>query len=222
VAPALSGFAALPPHAWAGMAIVILFAIQAEVRFGKEARGRRPGSSDRGSSRAVYLATLVPIFGFTLAMKAWTPAWFRAAALPGMPAIAWAGAVVGFAGLATRLWAVLTLRERFTRTLLTQENQAIERGGPYRFARHPGYLGSLLALNGVALTSGNAIVVVASLVATGLAYAYRIRTEDAMLVAAFGEPYERYRREVGALLPLRHRTRRLHADDHAHLGGGRT
>jgi protein-S-isoprenylcysteine O-methyltransferase Ste14 len=28
--------------------------------------------------------------------------------------------------------------------------------------------------------------------------------EDAMLVAAFGDPYERYRREVGALLPFFH------------------
>jgi protein-S-isoprenylcysteine O-methyltransferase Ste14 len=33
------------------------------------------------------------------------------------------------------------------------------------------------------------------------AYSYRIHVEDAMLVAAFGEPYESYRRETGALLP---------------------
>ena len=43
----------------------------------------------------------------------------------------------------------------------------------------------------------------ASLVATAAAYGYRIRVEDEMLVAAFGDSYARYRRDVGALLPSR-------------------
>ena len=38
--------------------------------------------------------------------------------------------------------------------------------------------------------------------ATFAAYAYRIHVEDAMLVAAFGAPYENYRRDVRAVLPL--------------------
>jgi protein-S-isoprenylcysteine O-methyltransferase len=197
------GLAALPPWGLGGVAIFLLYAIQSEVRFGRKARGRTPGATDRGSSRAVSWAALVPIAGFVLAMKASVP-WFRAAALPGMPATAWAGVAIGFLGLCLRLWAVLTLRDRYTRTLLTQEQQTIERGGPYRLVRHPGYLGSLLALNGVALASGNSVVSAASVVATVAGYAYRVRVEDAMLVAAFGEPYERYRREVGALLPFRH------------------
>jgi len=104
--------------------------------------------------------------------------------------------------LIIRLWSVLTLRQRYTRTLLVHEGHAIERGGPYRFVRHPGYLGSLLCLNGIALASGSALVFVASLAATSAAYAYRVRVEDAMLVAAFGASYESYRREVGALLPF--------------------
>jgi protein-S-isoprenylcysteine O-methyltransferase len=122
--------------------------------------------------------------------------------MPGMPAVAWAGAGLGCAGLLLRLWAVLALRERYTRTLLVHDDQSIERDGPYRFVRHPGYLGSLLCLNGIALASGNALVFVASMAATSATYAYRIRVEDAMLVARFGASYEAYRREVGALLPF--------------------
>jgi protein-S-isoprenylcysteine O-methyltransferase Ste14 len=102
------------------------------------------------------LGALAVIF---LAMKApgssWIPEWFRAATLPGMPAIAWAGVAAGFAGCGVRLWSVLTLRERYTRTLLTHDGHAVERGGPYRWVRHPGYLGSLLVLNGVAMASGS-------------------------------------------------------------------
>jgi protein-S-isoprenylcysteine O-methyltransferase len=152
----------------------------------------------------------VPIFGFVLAMKEGTatlprllPSWFGAAgAMPGMPAVAWLGVGLGCAGLLLRLWAVLALRERYTRTLLVHDGHAIERDGPYRFVRHPGYLGSLLCLNGIALASGNALVFVASMAATSATYAYRIRVEDAMLVARFGASYEAYRREVGALLPF--------------------
>ena len=68
-------------------------------------------------------------------------------------------------------------------------------------AAHPGYLGSLLCLNGTALASGNLITLLASLAATAAAYGYRIRTEDEMLIAALGPSYAEYRSQVRALLP---------------------
>ena len=211
--PALAGslgFAARP-YGLGGVALIVLFIIQSEVRFGERARSSQAGATDRKSSLALTVTTLVPIAGFVLAMKhaaelaarpvgGWVSLFGES--LPGLPASAWVAAAVGLAGLGLRLWAVLTLRERYTRTLLTQEAQAIERGGPYRAVRHPGYLGSLLCLNGVAFTSGSAPVLAASLVATLLGYAYRIRAEDRMLIEALGEPYAQYRREVRALLPF--------------------
>ena len=198
----LAGFRALPPHGVGALVILVLYAAQAEIRFGTQARTHSTGQNDRGSTIAVSLASAVPVIGFVLAMKA--PAWFgAAAAMPGMPAIAWVGIGLGACGLLVRLWAVLALRERYTRTLLLTDAQAIERGGPYRFVRHPGYLGSLLCLNGIALASGNAPVLAASVVTTAAAYGYRIRVEDAMLSARFGVAYEQYRREVRALVPSR-------------------
>jgi protein-S-isoprenylcysteine O-methyltransferase Ste14 len=59
-----------------------------------------------------------------------------------------------------------------------------------------------LCLNGLGLASGNAVVFLATLVATIAAYIYRIRVEEEMLVTAFGASYERYQREVPALLPF--------------------
>jgi protein-S-isoprenylcysteine O-methyltransferase len=109
---------------------------------------------------------------------------------------------MGVLGLSLRLWAVLTLRERYTRTLLVESEHAIERGGPYRLVRHPGYLGSLLCLNGIALASGNSATLIASLLATSAAYSYRIRVEDEMLVARLGVNYVEYKRQVRALLPI--------------------
>ncbi len=204
----IARFTELPGYGIAALVVLLAYGIQSEIRFGARARTMRTGSADRKSTFAVSVAAAVPVLGFVLAMKASSPSiaallprWFRAAVSPGLPMVAWLGVAAGTCGIALRLWAVLTLRERYTRTLLIQRDHSIERGGPYRWVRHPGYLGSLLALNGIALASGNWATLLASLVATGAAYRYRIRVEDEMLVAALGDPYAEYRREVGAVLP---------------------
>jgi protein-S-isoprenylcysteine O-methyltransferase len=200
----LGGFRVLPWYGLGGLAVLLLYGLQSEVRFGAKARSGSAGPADRGSSLALSAAAMLVVAGFVLAMKSgssWVPAWFGVWRLPGLPASAWAGVALGVAGLALRLWSVLTLRERYTRTLLTHEQHVVERKGPYRWVRHPGYLGSLLALGGVALASGNSIVFFGSMPVLVAAYSYRIRVEEEMLVAAFGESYAAYQREVGALFP---------------------
>jgi protein-S-isoprenylcysteine O-methyltransferase len=205
----LDRFTSLPGYALGAIIVLVLYGLQSEIRFGARARTMHAGKSDRMSTWLLAGCTAVPILGFVLAVKAkspsfapFLPAWFADAVFPGMPAIAWAGVIAGACGLALRMWAVLALRERYTRTLLVHEQHAVERGGPYRWVRHPGYLGSLLCLNGIALASGNMFTFAASLIATSTAYAWRIKVEDEMLVAAFGEPYQRYCRETRALLPM--------------------
>jgi protein-S-isoprenylcysteine O-methyltransferase Ste14 len=206
----LQGLRTLPPSAVGAVIVLLLYGVQAEVRFGRKARTIFAGPLDRGSTVAVSLCSVVPVMGFVLAVKAQTapyqsrvPAWLgRAGAIPGMPAVAWVGVGVGAVGLLVRLWAVLVLRERYTRTLRVGDDQTFERGGPYRFVRHPGYVGSLLCLNGIALASGNAPVFAASIITTLAAYAYRIRIEDAMLVNRFGAAYEKYKHERRALVPF--------------------
>ena len=206
----ISRFTALPAYGKGALVVLLLYAIQSEIRFGSRARTMRSGALDRKSTLLVSISAAVPVLGFALAVKAnssstssFLPAWFRGAVLPGLPATAWLGVGLGFCGVLLRLWAVLTLRDRYTRTLLIQEQHSIERSGPYRWVRHPGYLGSLLCLNGIALASGNFITLLASLLATGAAYSYRITIEDKMLVTALGPSYAEYRRQVGALLPSR-------------------
>jgi protein-S-isoprenylcysteine O-methyltransferase Ste14 len=188
---------AMPASSIAALVVLVLYAIQSEIRFGAKARAFRAGASDRGSTVAVSLASVVPLMGFILATRGRIPI-----TLPGMPASAWFGVGLAALGFTLRLWSLLVLRERFTRTLLVQQGHQIERSGPYRFVRHPGYLGSLLCLNGIGLASGNTLAVTASIVVTIAAYLYRIRKEDAMLVKTFGESYAAYRRSTAALVPF--------------------
>jgi len=208
MAELISRFTALPTYGLGGLFVLLLYAVQSEIRFGARARAHRTGASDRKSTLAVSVSAAVPVLGFALSMKAissgtshWAPEWFRRATLPGLPLVGWIGVALGVVGLCIRLWSVLTLRERYTRTLLVQDQHSIERGGPYRWVRHPGYLGSLLCLNGLALASGNIVTFAASLVATSAAYAYRIKVEDQMLVQSLGSPYAEYQSQVGALIP---------------------
>jgi protein-S-isoprenylcysteine O-methyltransferase Ste14 len=193
------------PPQWGGVALIILYVIQAEVRFGKKARQNTAEATDRASSIVLSLAMLVPVIGLVWSIEPAVRQHLTFLFNPPLPfaqAFAWAGVAIGLAGLALRLWAVLTLRHRYTRTLLINDNHDIERGGPYALVRHPGYLGSLMTLNGIAATTGAAPLFVLSLIVTILGYLYRVRVEDKMLVDAMGEPYAQYRREVGALLPF--------------------
>ena len=211
----ISRFAALPAYGIGALIVLLLYALQSEIRFGSSARRMRASELDRKSTLVVSVSAAVPVLGFVLAMKAGSaagstllPEWFSHAVMPGLPGVAWLGVALGICGLALRLWAVLILRDRYTRTLLVQDEHSMERGGPYHWVRHPGYLGSLLCLNGIALASGNSITLLASLAVTGAAYIYRIRVEDAMLVAALGPSYSEYRRQVRALVPSFRSSRR--------------
>jgi protein-S-isoprenylcysteine O-methyltransferase Ste14 len=206
----IAGFKSLPAHGLAALGVLLLYAVESEIRFGAKARTMTAGPADRWSTIAVSLASAVPVIGFILAMRGsrftllrTLPLWLRdPSTMPGMPLIAWVGVGLGVTGLLLRLWALLTLRQRYTRTLRVDEGHLVERGAAYKLVRHPGYLGSLMCLNGLGLASGNAVVFLAALVATITAYTYRIRVEEEMLVAAFGASYERYRCEVPALLPF--------------------
>src|SRR5262245_7531813 len=103
----IAKFATLPGYEIAAFIVLLLYAVQSEIRFGKRARSSRAGAADRGSTLVLSVAALVPVFGLVLAMKknspgiaALLPAWFNSAALPGMPAIAWIGVAFGACGLA--------------------------------------------------------------------------------------------------------------------------
>ena len=90
-------FLTMPPYGIAAMFILVLYAVQAEIRFGAKARAMRAGAADRGSTIAVSLASAVPLIGFFLAMEGRIPM-----TLPGMPAVAWFGVLLGALGFVLR------------------------------------------------------------------------------------------------------------------------
>jgi protein-S-isoprenylcysteine O-methyltransferase Ste14 len=102
---------------------------------------------------------------------------------------------------ASSAWAALTLGRFYTRTLLATPDQVVVRTGPYRFVRHPGYLGTLLMWFGFGLSSRDWLIALLYGGVMRLMYERRIRTEESMLARQLGEAYVEYMRTTPGLVP---------------------
>jgi protein-S-isoprenylcysteine O-methyltransferase Ste14 len=117
------------------------------------------------------------------------------------------GDVVRYLGLglfsiggALRIWPMFVLGRRFSGLVAIQPGHELVTHGPYRYVRHPSYLGMMLAFAGWALVFRSAAGLAA--VALGLlVLAARIEDEEALLASQFGEPYADYRRRTWRLVP---------------------
>lgn len=105
----------------------------------------------------------------------------------------WVGTMVALPGALLRLWAAGHI----------EKGREITRSGPYRYVRHPLYLGSALLGAGFAIVSTSALVMVLALCYLGLTLAAAIRTEEATLDARFPGQYAAYR--AGAVSPAERR-----------------
>ncbi len=165
--------------------------------FARDRRSARGLKSDRGS-RAAILGSVAA--GVALAFTA--PYFAPGARIGAASAAVFGGAMVlMWAGLAFRLWAILTLGRFFRTAVLVQDEHRLVTAGPYRLLRHPSYSGSLLTVTGIGLAMGNWVSLAAAPLCLGAAYAWRIHTEEQALRARFGAAFEAQRRRTWALVP---------------------
>jgi protein-S-isoprenylcysteine O-methyltransferase Ste14 len=90
-------------------------------------------------------------------------------------------------GLATRVWAIAALGGAFRATVEVDPGQAVVSTGPYRWIRHPSYLGLLLIVAGFGLAVGNWLSLAACLVLPLPALVRRIHVEEAELSLVLGD-----------------------------------
>jgi protein-S-isoprenylcysteine O-methyltransferase Ste14 len=106
------------------------------------------------------------------------------------------------AGAAFALWAAATLGSQFDLEPEVHSGHAVVRSGPYRFVRHPVYLGLAVHLIGACVASGNLLLTLGVLLA-GLPLLYlRAVGEERLLRAELGPAYDAYAHEVGMFVPL--------------------
>jgi protein-S-isoprenylcysteine O-methyltransferase Ste14 len=73
-------------------------------------------------------------------------------------------------------------------------------GGPYRFCRHPLYLGCIVLILGLDLWLGSVLGVAHTLLLLIPSAVYRARVEDRLLREMFGAEWAAYAERVGFLL----------------------
>jgi len=93
------------------------------------------------------------------------------------------------------------LAGNWSATVTIKENHTLVRDGPYRYVRHPIYVGILLAIVCTAMSGNEWRVVLAVAIAVAAVWR-KLRLEERWLTETFGEEYRRYRKEVRALIPF--------------------
>ncbi|HEX2664092.1 MAG TPA: isoprenylcysteine carboxylmethyltransferase family protein [Candidatus Acidoferrum sp.] len=114
--------------------------------------------------------------------------------------IRWLGIALYVVGGALRLWPVFVLGHRFSGLVAIQSEHKLVTGGIYGVIRHPSYLGLLVNSLGWGLAFRSGVGVLLTVVLLPLLVA-RIRAEEALLRAHFGDEYEAYRGRTSRLVP---------------------
>jgi len=179
------------------VASIVMTAIRAP--HGRRSRAVKTVRSHKGT-REVLLLTLAWI-GFLIPLL-WvaSPALsFADYPLRVTPFVA--GTVLLVVGLWLFYRAHADLGKFWSITLEVRENHRLISHGIYRRVRHPMYSALLLYSVGQALAVPNWVAGPSYLVSFGILFAFRIRAEERMMVAALGDEYLSYMARTKRLLP---------------------
>jgi protein-S-isoprenylcysteine O-methyltransferase Ste14 len=120
--------------------------------------------------RRVPLGALTALAALVLARPTWT-SWL-------------VGAVVACAGEGIRVWAAGHI----------EKDKEVTTSGPYRWMRHPLYVGSSVMAVGIVLATRSWVVAFLATVYMVSTLTAAVTTEEARLRLAFGDTYDRYAR----------------------------
>jgi protein-S-isoprenylcysteine O-methyltransferase Ste14 len=182
------------PHAMLlAVAILCIFSIY----WSAAAKDSKPAaSSESTASRQLHLFL---VNGGVLLLFLSIPGLTRRF-LPAGPIFPALGIAIELAGFALAVWARRALGSNWSGEVRIATGHQLVRTGPYKHIRHPIYTAILGMYFGIMLASGELHAVIAFVVIT-LAYLRKIRMEETVLAAAFGEEFASWRRDSWALAP---------------------
>ncbi len=153
-------------------------------------------SADRGTRRLVWILSAMAFDG------AWFPVIFGFGRLLTLGDwLTWVGVFIMISGVVFRRYVISVLGKFFTATVQIHQDHQLIKAGPYRYIRHPSYLGILiLALgNGIALANWISLLLCIALPAIGIIQ--RIKVEEKALYHHFGEQYKDYSKNTWRIIP---------------------
>jgi len=96
------------------------------------------------------------------------------------------GGVIAVFGLAVALWAAAVFRAAGTPIAPSDRPAQLIEEGPYRFSRHPMYVGTVLTLLGAAISLGVPLLAVSAALFAALVTTAHVPHEEALLARRFG------------------------------------
>jgi len=123
------------------------------------------------------------------------------ALIPRLPVMQYASLALLLLAFALRLWVRAAIGKMYTGHVQVLEGHRLVRSGPYRWVRHPGYLGFVIMALSLAIGYSSLIGLIAipALMLPGLVY--RMNVEEKLLIDQFGDEYLDYTRHTRRLIP---------------------
>jgi protein-S-isoprenylcysteine O-methyltransferase Ste14 len=115
-------------------------------------------------------------------------------------ALGWIGLILCGLGYALVFWSGLALGRQYSAQVSVRKDHQLITTGPYRYVRHPRYLGVLSLALGAAFVFRSWIGLALSVVVLGLLLS-RIFDEEALLHKEFGQVWEAYCKRSWRLIP---------------------
>jgi len=164
-----------------------------------------PGRREGQATKRVARQTIVPIASRLV--------WFASLFLSGfsdrrawlvIPDAEWLrflGVLIYLLALGWIYWSFTTLGKQHSAEVTIQEDHRIITEGPYRWVRHPMYLGLIVFPAGAGLAFGSWVGIALPLLLAGL-FVWRIGDEEMLMQREFGERWEAYCQRTWRLLPF--------------------
>jgi protein-S-isoprenylcysteine O-methyltransferase Ste14 len=165
-------------------------------------RSRRTRTAERHERNRERVLMTISLTGLFIIPAIYTLTGFpRFADYPFQQVLAWLGAVTLPLALLLFFRTHRRLGRYWSVTLEIRENHGLVTDGIYRFVRHPMYSAYFMWALAQALLLPNWIAGPAGLVGFGTLFGLRVRREERMMEAAFGEAYRAYAARTWRVIP---------------------
>jgi protein-S-isoprenylcysteine O-methyltransferase Ste14 len=168
-------------------------------RIGKDAKTLKTSQYDKGST---LINTIVFISASLILILSPLLNYFKIGMINVNIIVNIIGLLIAIFGIIIRIVSIKTLGKYFMRTLRETEGHKLIKDGIYKHLRHPGYTGNIVLWIGLSISVQNFITLICIPILLIIAYTYRIKVEEEMMIKIFGEEYKEYQRETKKIVPL--------------------
>jgi protein-S-isoprenylcysteine O-methyltransferase Ste14 len=179
---------------WAILVIVVSAVLVTSLRQRRsgEMMPRRRQNASSARSIAVGIGLVIAV-GIAIGYS-------RLGALPGW--VFYPGEVLFAVGAALTGWSYAILGRHVSPHVEVLPDHWVIKSGPYRYIRHPGYLGQIVTLLGFGLAVQSWLAELTTLVIVVGLFGYRIRIEEEFLISELGGSYVDYMKGTKRIIPF--------------------